>query len=110
MNESKSNININELSRSQKIIRFLLDMNKLLEGLHIEEITDYNLPRLHIKFEAKLTCPYAQPGLWTPTPLFYQVLEQCCDKHFRELCVRYPNSGVNFNNTNTIFWIMEEDL
>jgi hypothetical protein len=81
-------------------------MNKLMDGIHIEEITEYELRHIHIKFEAKLTCPYASPGMWSPTALFRFTLEKCCKKHFKDST--YAN--LNYNNTNTTFWTEAENV
>lgn len=94
---------VRDLKRSQKITRFLLDMNKLLDGIHIQEITEYGLERIHIKFEAGLSSIFVQPGMWSPSTAFYIVLEQCANKHFKAQAAH----KFNFNNTHTIFWIEE---
>lgn len=92
--------------RTNRITRFLLDINKLMDGIHIEETTDYELRNIRIKFEAKLISPFAQPGMWSPTPYFYQILEQCCKKHFKDSMY----SSLDFNNTNTIFSVSSEKV
>ncbi len=82
-----------------RITRFLLDMNKLMDGVHIQETTEDHRSTL-IKFEATLTCPFASPFMWSPSAAFYNILSKCLKKWFD---IDDYNS-LGWNNTNTVFW------
>lgn len=88
------------------ITRFLLEMNKKLDGMYMEETTERDHPRPMIKFEVKLTCIYAEPCMFAPSKAFYRLLESCMKKYFKHSA--YHN--LTYNNTNTVFWISEEEL
>jgi hypothetical protein len=91
--------------RDLKITRFLLDINKLMDGVHIQEKKDMPGSGL-IKFEATLISPYSEPCMWTPSKLFYSIIEEYMKKYFKFSA--YENLG--WNNTQTVFWIEAEKL
>ena len=95
-----------KIERDMLIIKFLLEMNKKLDGMYMEEITEPDHPRPLIKFEVKLTCIYAQPCMFAPSDAFYNLLEECMKKYFKISAY----DKLTYNNTNTVFWIYSGDL
>ncbi len=89
------------------INKFLLEVNKLMDGIYVEEITEYHHPRVHVKFEAKLTCIYAHPCMWSPTEKFYETIMNAAKKYFDDV---HNVDDFGWNNTNTIFWIGAEKI
>lgn len=83
-----------------QIIRFLIAVNRLLDGVHLEETSE--MQSTLVKFEATLTCPYASPMYWSPTDLFHKMIAESLLKYFN---IRYNDGTVGWNNTNTVFWI-----
>jgi hypothetical protein len=94
------------ISKHFKIERFLLECNKLMDGIYLEEITeDHNLS-WSIKFQAKLTCLYANESLWSPSTKFYDVVIKAGQKY---LGIK-GMEDFGWNNTHTIFWIEKEKI
>lgn len=99
---TKIHYNIN---KHFKINRFLLECNKLMDGIYLEETTENHQDR-NIKFEAKLTCLYANPGWWSPSPKFFEVVVGAGRKYLGIENV----DDFHWNNTSTIFWIEKEKI
>jgi len=93
------------INKHFKINKFLLECNKLMDGIYLEEITETHLAG-HIKFEAKLTCLYANPMYWSPTPLFFECIMRAGKKYLGVETVE----DFHWNNTSTIFWIEKEKI
>ena len=97
---------LKKMDLENNIIKFLLECNKLMDGIYIEERTGTDENPNVIKFEAKLTCIYAQPGLWSPTEKFYEVLMRAGKKYLGVKTI----DDFNFNNTHTIFWLHKSEV
>lgn len=93
------------IERHMRITRFLLEVNKLMDGVHIDETTENHL-HPHVKFEANLTCIYASPVMWSPSAAFFKIIGEASKKFFG--LDDYNMFG--WNNTNTIFWIDKEKI
>lgn len=106
-------LNIDEGFRTKRhmtlegqIIRFLIAVNMLLDGVHLEETSE--LQSTLVKFEATLTCPYASPMYWSPTDLFHKVISDSIYKYFGIDDTEHDLIG--YNNTNTVFWIPLDNI
>jgi hypothetical protein len=100
-------------TRQNRILKFLIEANKVMDGMHIEETTEYDHPRwFSIKFEASLTCPYTNGGFWSPNKLFWTTINKIAKKHFLDFkySEALKNSDWNLNNTGTVFWIKKEKV
>jgi len=95
-----------KIERDMLITKFLLEMNKKMDGMYMEETTEYDHPRPMIKFEVKLICIYAQPCMFSPSNAFYSLLEEVMKKYFKSSA--YAN--LSYNNTNTVMWLSMEEL
>ena len=104
MNDHHRNIHIN-IARHFKINKFLLECNKLMDGVYIEEITENHNDR-NIRFQAKLTCLYANPSYWSPSPAFFEIVMKAGKKYFDIENI----DDFTWNNTKTIFRIDKEKL
>jgi hypothetical protein len=82
----------------KNIMKFLLELNKLCDGIYIEEITDEAVPRT-IKFEAKLSSLFVDGCYWSPTNLFFETIDKAAKKH-----LGIGVTDFHFNNTRTIFY------
>ncbi len=100
-------MNEQAITRNMRIARFLIEINKLMEGVYVEETTEYHETFSLIKFEANLTCLYANPSYWSPTKAFFENIIHAAKKHFKEV-----NNIEDFgwNNTNTVFWIGKDKI
>ena len=95
------------IARHIKITRFLLEINKLMEGIYVEETTENHETFSLIKFQANLTCLYANPSFWSPTPAFFSIIMNAAKKNFREV---NDVDDFGWNNTKTVFWIDKEKI
>ena len=86
-------------------IKFLIECNKKMDGIYIEETTEVdrvtNIQSHTIKFEASLSTAYAQGGYWSPSDAFYDVVKVAAEKH---LGIKFED--FHFNNTHTIFYFI----
>lgn len=82
-----------------RVLRFLIEANKTLDGIHIELQSDTPPENCwSISFNAALTCIYAGKDYWTPTDAFVNAIEKLTLKHF-------GTDQIHTNNTGTCFWI-----
>lgn len=79
-----------------RTLRFLIEANKTLDGIHIEQ--SRNDTPWSLCFDATLTCFYASKGYWTPTTAFKTAIASLMLKHF-------GTDMHEYNNTGTSFWI-----
>ena len=89
-----------------QIIRFLIAVNRLLDGVHLEETSE--MQSTLVKFEATLTCPYASPMYWSPTDLFHKIISDSIYKYFG--IDDTEQDLIGYNNTNTVFWIPLDNI
>jgi len=87
-----------------RITRFLLECNKLMDGIHVQEITETHLAP-HIKFEVNSTCIYLNVGFTSPSEAFFRIMNQAARKH-----LGVDPELFEFNNTKMIFWIDKSEI
>lgn len=105
--DAKTKLNEKAITRNMRIVRFLLEVNKLMEGIYVEEITEYHETFSLIKFEANLTCLYANPSIWSPTKIFFENIIHSAKKNFMDV---NDLEDFGWNNTNTVFWIGKDKI
>lgn len=106
----KSNIKIDEgfMSKNHmtiegQIVRFLIEVNKRMDGVHLEETSE--MASTLVKFEALLTNVYANRAYWSPTKLFHQIIAETVKKYFD-----VDPKDLGWNNTRTVFWLSRSDI
>lgn len=94
------------IERHLRIMRFLIDANKLMDGVHLQETTEDHSRSL-IKFEATLTCLFSSPCMWSPTSKFFDIIMILSKKYFRDV---NDIDDFGWNNTKCVFWIGKEKI
>ena len=99
-------MDVYNVAKHMRITRFLIEINKLMDGIYVEETTENHLGA-SIKFEAKLTHIYAHPHYWSPSEKFFQIVMNAAKKFFRGV---HEIEDFTWNNTNTIFNIGKDKI
>jgi len=84
-----------------QILRFLIEVNKRLDGIYICESTEYDHPRPSLTFNCNLTNLFISAN-WEPSSLFFRVIDDAAQAN-----LKITKDDFSWNNNKTTFWYQD---